>query len=404
MSNRLLDIKNLQIRALLDICGAINNNMSVKDLLQVYSYTLVLQKVNKIAFFYKNNNQWNCEYTRNLSNTELSEIKIDELYTFQKLTHINQTPLNYLTLDILIPVSNKNEPVAYILLGGIKTLNNQLEFKEELEFIETITNFVVVAIENKRLIKQEIEQRNLEKELELAEKVQNMLIPKELPQNDKISMSAVYKPHHNIGGDFFDYIPQPDNPSEFWICVADISGKGIAAAILMASFNATLRALVTTKPQPSLPFLIQQLNKKVIEITNGNYFISFFIAYHNLNTNTLTYVNAGHNPPLLIKQNKLIKLSKGCTVLGAIDHLKNIEVDVLEIDNKSFILSYTDGLTDIMNNNQEIFGEERLIDWTKKNHHLLPKQFNTHLLDYINEFKEQQAYPDDITILCYQIN
>src|SRR5690606_13130150 len=135
--------------------------------------------------------------------------------------------------DFIVPVLHKDLAIAYVLLKDSRTT------QDRLNFITTITNIIAVAIENKRLFKRQIDQERYRKEVELASEVQKMLIPGKFPRRKNVELASIYRPHLNIGGDYYDFIETDEN--SFIFCIADISGKGVAAALLMANFQATLR-------------------------------------------------------------------------------------------------------------------------------------------------------------------
>ena len=213
-------------------------------------------------------------------------------------------------------------------------------------------------------------------------------------------MAAEYLPHKEIGGDYYDCIWL--NEDELVFCVADISGKGIAAALLMANFQANLRALI--KQDVSLEIFVHLLNENVKHITKGEKFITLFLAKVNLKDRTLAYVNAGHNPPLLCNANSITQLDKGCTILGMFDHLPIIQVDELDFQNGALILTYTDGLTDLENEENEFFEMERLIEFAKTNIDEEPEEFNRKLMQKLKAFKGKRSFVDDITILTSRLH
>jgi len=256
-----------------------------------------------------------------------------------------------------------------------------------------------VALENKQLFSSILAQERLKKEYELASQIQTMLVPEKLPDNAYMEMAAEYIPHHDIGGDYYDVIEVDEN--EIFFCIGDISGKGAAAALLMANFQANLRALV--KQYYSLEEMIRILNKRVCEITKGDKFITIFLANYNYKTRTMNYINAGHNQPVIYNGKEITLLDKGCTLLGIFDELPSVVKGVEKIDANSIVVNYTDGLTELENEQGVFFEQERLIDFIKKNHQLKIKKFNIKLLQEINTFKGTKQFSDDITLLSCRI-
>ena len=235
----------------------------------------------------------------------------------------------------------------------------------------------------------------MQKELKLAADMQNMLVPSKLPNNEKIEASAFYKPHKNIGGDYYDFVQI--SPDEIAFCISDISGKGIPAAILMANFQANLRILLTRKY--SLQQFIDVLNAKVGEITKGEKFITLFVATYNYKTRNLTYVNAGHNPSILFSSGEVQLLDRGCTILGMFDTLPYINYGEVKVEPNSIIVNYTDGLSEAMNNDGKLFDVEGMISFLNQNNDLNLLEFNTKLIDHVIAFKQDTDFDDDITLL-----
>ena len=217
-----------------------------------------------------------------------------------------------------------------------------------MNFVQTLSNIIIVAIENIRLFKESLKQEAMKKELELASKMQNMLIPHTfaLPNNDRIRMTALYHPHLEVGGDYYDYLEL--SKDEIGFCISDVSGKGMSAALLMSNFQANLRALFTH--EISLLALIEKLNERVLHAANGEKFITLFIGKFNFKTKELEYINAGHNQPILykIKEKSLIFLDQGCVGIGMLDEIPLIRKGSVMIEEPAKILCYTDGLVELM--------------------------------------------------------
>jgi len=227
-------------------------------------------------------------------------------------------------------------------------------------FIQTLSNVIIVAIENKRLFRETLRQEALKREMELASKMQSMLIPKkeQLPDNGHIKMFAFYHPHFEVGGDYYDVIEL--NDTEIGFCIADVSGKGISAAILMSNFQANLQALFN-KEIP-LEQLLEKLNRRVMRSAKGEKFITLFIAKYNFDTRELKYVNAGHNPPILYKtqSKETVQLTNGSVGMGMLDELPFLEVQTVQMDERSKLLCFTDGLVEVLNESGIEFGTEKL--------------------------------------------
>jgi len=346
-----LQVFNFKLNALLEITQAINANLSVSELLDRYQHILQENlKVGRILIF-KNSRSWDCILNTSAPERLYNHINVEQdLAQFIDIRFITNSGNEKLKdFDFVIPVYNNNNPLAYILIGDIDDeMAGVSPVIKHLHFIQTISNIIIVAIENLRLFRESIKQAALRKELELASRMQNMLIPKPstLPKNKRILVSSYYKPHFEVGGDYFDYIQMGDD--EFGFCIADVSGKGMSAALLMSNFQASLRALFT-KEIP-LNVLVERLNERVMSNANGEKFITMFIGRYDFKSHELEYINAGHNPPLLyeVEKDSLSMLKSGCVGLGMLDIIPFIIKGHCYISGNTKLLCYTDGLVELV--------------------------------------------------------
>ncbi|GIV27369.1 MAG: hypothetical protein KatS3mg027_1183 [Bacteroidia bacterium] len=268
---------------------------------------------------------------------------------------------------------------------------------QHLPFVQTLTNIIAVAIENKKLYRNAIQQAEIKKEVELARQVQSMLLPQHLPYSKNIKVVADYVPFSLIGGDYYDFIKL--NNHEYIFCIADVSGKGISAALLMSNIQAALHtALEFTH---NLKDIVIQINKRVIENAKGEKFVSLFIGKINLQSRQLTYINAGHNPPILWIDNQLLYLDKGTCLLGFLDQLPYIDVSILEYKKELYLFTYTDGLTDFL----DLFNIQLkdITEFISKYQHKSIIDAKKNLLNWIKELQNHQyTLKDDLAILIIQ--
>lgn len=393
-----LNLKQLQINRLLGITQAINDNVSAVGLFEMYQSFLSWEMgVRKMALFFFENDSWKCKASIGIAEELLREDISALLPKFVKLLHLREQGNGLINeFDVVIPVRHKDTPLAYVFIGGFE--ENE-DMYNKVQFITTITNIIAVAIENKRLFKRQLEQERFKREVELAGEMQHLLIPSKLPRCEHYELASIYKPHLGVGGDYFDFIELEND--RFAFCIGDISGKGMAAALLMANFQAHFHSLM--QERRSLTDLINALNQSVLRITHGDKFITFFVAEFDLRMQTLYYVNAGHNPPAMAMNGKIYRLDKGCTILGAFQALPRLEVGEIHVDDEALILTYTDGLSDIRNGEGEFMDEVYAQEFVLRNHTLSAEMFNEKLLEEIERFKGAESYPDDFTVLTCKI-
>ena len=365
-----LQLTTFKLQSLLNITQAINENLTQEDLLKIYEKLLTQDlSIGKVlVFIYEE--KWKCILKSGEVGKTYEAIDVErDLLPIQDISFITSSPNKTLdAFDIVIPVINKNVSIAYVIIGDIEEGEGVSPIIKHLNFIQTLTNIIVVAIENIRLFKESLRQEAMKKELELASKMQNMLIPNPsvLPRNDKIYMTSFYHPHFEVGGDYYDYIPLGRN--EFGFCISDVSGKGMSAALLMSNFQANLRALFTH--DVTLDALMEKLNERVMAATNGEKFITLFIAKFNYKTRELEYINAGHNQPILyLKKSKELQfLSKGCVGIGMLDEIPLIRKGSITIEEPAKILCYTDGLTELIDGKKISFGTKEIEECIINNH------------------------------------
>ncbi len=395
-----LKLYSFKLNALLEITQAINDNLSISHLLKRYESILKDElNIGRIALL-KRNNGWDTILTTGLDKDEVASIDVEQdLLHIENITFVTSSPNERLkNFDIIIPVITQDTPLAYVLIGDIDEEAEGISPTiKHLHFIQTISNVIIVAIENIRLFNESLRQEAMKKELELASRMQNMLIPENasLPQDKHIHFNAFYHPHFSVGGDYYDCIAL--NKDEFGFCIADVSGKGISAAILMSNFQANLRALFTD--EIPLEILITKLNDRVMASAKGEKFLTLFIGKYKVSKKELTYINAGHNPPILYekKKAKLSMLKEGCVGMGMLDEIPKIESGIHIIEESSKLLCYTDGLVELVDDLGIEFGTEKIEKHLSNNR---PIQSNIQeIIEGQGILTGNQAIFDDITIL-----
>src|SRR6267154_4910480 len=340
-----IERKELELSALLEITQAINNNLPEESLYKIFNFTLRSNlNIKKLALFVLDH-VWACKVVFGTIK-DFRKTKLDDRVKLAKNIHrMDEFPeCEFDEFDLVIPISHKAETLALVFVGGI---DHHLDVNDEsIKFIQALRNIIVVAIENKKLARQQLEQEAFRKELEIASDVQRFLFPEKLPNTERLKVEASYLPHDRVGGDYYDFIPI--NANQFLICVADVSGKGIPAALMMSNFQASLHTLL--RQTPNLTEIVEALNFQVLDSAKGEKFITFFGAIYDLQLKTMVYVNAGHNPPVLMdKKHGLRLLEDGSTVLGAMHPLPFIKEGFVEDLSEFLLFCYTDGLTETIN-------------------------------------------------------
>lgn len=397
------EIKELELNALLEITQAINSNLSEDSLYKIYNFTLRSNlNIKKLALFVLDDD-WHCKAHFNTVHDYGTVALLQEFKTIQDIAHLKEfKECAFTEFDIIIPVTHKSTTLALVFVGGLDLMQIDYEKEDGIRFIQALSNIIIVAIENKKLARKQLEQEAFRKELEIASDVQQFLFPEVLPNTELLKIEASYLPHDRIGGDYYDYIPI--NKNQFLICVADVSGKGIPAALMMSNFQASLRTLV--RQTPNLTDIVEALNYQVLENTKGEKFITFFAAIYDIRLKTMVYVNSGHNPPILWDpKNGIRLLEEGSTVLGAMHPLPFLNEGFITDLDTFFLFCYTDGLTETINEEGEEFGFDALLKYFNEDHTYLRdlKTIHQDIIVSLDHFKGRNGYHDDITMLSCRV-
>jgi len=399
-SKKRLQVSKFKLSSLLAITQAINENLSMEELLKRYEEILRRDLVIGTILIYKFGVEWECILNSGCSLQDAEKINVEEdLLHYKEIAFVPSDGESKLRpFDIIIPVHNNNAPLAFVLIGDIKEEGEGVSPTiKHLNFIQTLSNIILVAIENIRLFKESLRQEAIKKELELASKMQNMLIPdnQTLPHNDQVYVTGFYHPHYDVGGDYYDCILL--NPEVLGFCIADVSGKGISAALLMSNFQANLRALFTS--EISLESLVEKLNERVISSAAGEKFITLFIAKYNSRTKVLNYVNAAHNPPILYETESGTThlFDTSCLGIGMLDHIPVINGGSFTLKERSKIICYTDGLSELPDENGEEIGTKTIAAFLA-NRDTISENIN-YLIRKQNIKSENDRLFDDVSII-----
>jgi sigma-B regulation protein RsbU (phosphoserine phosphatase) len=356
-----LKISKFKLDSLLDITLSINANLPTEDLLAKYEFILRNNLgIGKILIF-KHSGTWECLLNGGFPK-HYETIDVESRLLGIREIFFGAPDLGFEGVDIIVPVYNNNVILAFVFIGDIEEEGEGMSpVLKHLNFIQTISSIIIVAIENIRLFNESLRQEALKKELELAAKMQKMLIPdnSHMPKNPKIIVTGFYYPHYEVGGDYYDCIRLSETKTGF--CIADVSGKGISAAMLMSNFQASLRALFTYDIE--LEVLVKKLNSIVVVNAAGEKFITLFVARYDHKSRVLEYINAAHNPPVLYNTatGETLHLTTSCVGIGMLDEIPSVKKSEILIKDFSKIVCYTDGLSELKYPNGKEIGTKEII-------------------------------------------
>ena len=281
---------------------------------------------------------------------------------------------------------------------GVMTLINKLDgkpFNKNDQILFTIfASQAALSIENARLLYSAIEKERLDKELQVAAEIQNLLIPQSIPSSSYLDIAAEYIPCKEVGGDFYDIIKL--DKDRFIFVVADVSGKGIPGALVVSNMQATLRAFLEYSVD-LLP-IVTRLNETIIRQTTSDRYITFFIGLYDHRKSSLTYINAGHNPPLLIKkEGKIHELKTGGIFIGFMPW--EYESETVPFEKGDTLIMYTDGLVEAMNYDEEEFELSRLKNILEENPSASSNRLKKEIITRVNDHIGTNPLSDDFTLL-----
>jgi sigma-B regulation protein RsbU (phosphoserine phosphatase) len=312
--------------------------------------------------------------------------------------------LRELNSQLLLPVGAKDG------LSGVISLSPKLSEEpyspNDLRLLKSVATQTGLALENSRLteaIASEVGQRErINRELEIAREVQERLFPQELPRIEGLDYYGACRPALGVGGDYYDFIELPEN--KFGIAIGDISGKGIGAALMMASLQASLRGQAIHF-KSDLAGLMKQINSLVYEASTSNRYATFFYAQYEPLTRKLAYVNAGHNPPFLIRKNgEVVRLEEGGAVVGMLPPmLVNYEQGEIELQSGDLLVGFTDGISEAMNPKEEEWSEDAMLAELEK----ITEKTSAEILPIIvacaDKFADGAKQHDDMTMIIVKV-
>ncbi len=280
---------------------------------------------------------------------------------------------------------------------GVMTVLNRLDgqpFGEnDLDLLTTFASQAAMAIENHRLLKAALEKERLDRELQIAAEIQQRLIPRQIPLLAGLDMAATYRPCKEVGGDFYDIIPLNDH--QVVLIVADVAGKGIPGAMLVSTMQASLKAYLEFTQD--LLQIVAKLNQLLVDNTMDDSYITFFMAKLDRKSGKLEYVNAGHNPPLLVNNSGAVEeLHDGGIFLGFLPW--EYQLGSLNLGRDSLLVMYTDGLVEAMNAEEE-FGEQRLKKLIRQLRGRQSAEIKDTIYKRVDDFIAHQPLQDDFTLL-----
>jgi len=295
---------------------------------------------------------------------------------------------------LTVPMFNNQQKI----IGVVQLLNkNGGDFSSRDErLLGAMSSQAAISIENARLYEQEMQQKLIEKELETARAIQRSFLPYVLPQHDHWDVAAFWQPMRDVGGDFYDFHMLPDG--RLAVVIADVSGKGVPAAMFMALSVTVLRFAMSLDFAPA--DLLQRANQLIIADQQSRMFATVFVCYIDLETGEIQYGSAGHNPPYLYasQHGQCELLTTQGVALGVFPSATYGE-DSTTLQQGDVLVLYTDGITEVIDKNEMEFGEERLNQLICTSAHLTAQALCDLIVKTITEFSHQRGFDDETLVV-----
>ena len=305
-----------------------------------------------------------------------------------------------LTRSITLAIHNLDQGTEYVKRGDF---GHRIIVKSRDQLGALAASFNQMTEYVQQLIKERVQKERLEREIEIARNVQERLFPDTAPRMKNMEIAGVCLPARVVSGDYYDFLPLGGD--DLGLAVGDISGKGISAALLMASLQAALHSNVMhlhdaedAAGERNVAGIVERLNRQIYNYTGTNRFATFFYAHYDGNLRTLVYCNAGHNPPLHFHGDECRRLSVGGTVVGIFPEVA-YEQETLRVEDGDLIVAYTDGLTECTDVNGEEFGEEQLIQLIRDNSNMPVEDMKRMIIERVLAWKSAEEQADDITLI-----
>lgn len=355
-----IEIRNQLVTAMFEMSREFSTVLSRDQILKMFSYRLMGQlMVSRFSMFLRKPDD-TFEVIINRLGTDIPQDYLREFagITLPTVTEYIPTSseIKEFTeshgIKVISQMMIQGEVKGVLVVG--KKMHGELFTRDNVSFVEALGNTTISALENARLFQEEVNKKRLESELALAHDIQAKLLPGKIPHLPGCDLAAASISSKQVGGDYYDFIPL--SATEMLIAIADVSGKGMPASLLMANVQAALRVLAPLRLE--LPDMIERINAIIYQNTGADKFITFFCGIINSETGCYRYINAGHNPPLLLRADGTLKeLKEGGIILGILDTPPPYSVGSVTIAPGETLLLFTDGVSEAMNPEDVEFGD-----------------------------------------------
>ncbi|HVO50505.1 MAG TPA: GAF domain-containing SpoIIE family protein phosphatase [Thermoanaerobaculia bacterium] len=302
---------------------------------------------------------------------------------------------------LLVPIAVEGRPLGVLVVADKETRGGGVDdfTAADVRVASLFANQAAIALENARLHREAVEKEKMEREMELAASIQKTILPETLPEVPGLLLAGGNRPTKQVGGDYFDVYPLPGGLTA--LCVADVSGKGVPAALLVSTVHACLHLLVPTL-SADLPALVARVNRHLVGFSSTRKFATLFVAVFDPASGLLRYVNAGHNPGLWLSASGACLLPSGGVPVGMLADAVHREAAVT-LGRGDTLLLYSDGITEALNREDEEYGMERLTQLALDGRGEPPAELSRRIFGAVSDFTAGVAQYDDQTVLIARV-
>lgn len=380
--------KSQLLETLFEISRSFSGLSSEEKIVKALAFNIMGQLMtNKFAVLKTNGKNTILRNTLGITDIELTSI-IPNLKKIKVDSDLDERYKDIIKIATPMNISGNTE--GYLIIGP--KMHGEYD-ESDFSFVSSLASTAISALENERLIQEEIEKKRFETELGLATEIQKRLLPKSKLETDKFSYYGMTKPSSEVGGDYFDYVKISE--SKYLFVIADVTGKGMPAALIMSNMQAAIQSLAPI--EKDLKSLVDTVNKVVYRNTSKDMFITAFFCLLDSDKSTFEYINAGHFYPLLSARGNLTELKTGGVILGFLPSPIVYNSEVMQFEDT--LVMYTDGLneaTDPAGNELGMEGVKKIVAEAVK---LQPKEAVDYILNEAHKFSDSNQLSDDISIV-----
>lgn len=402
--NRKLDRKVHDLHTLLELSKDFNLMVDQDEIARTFKFAMLGQMLIRTFFFALDIDDERSLISSSGLKEKPSQEELKKLYELDDVFYCNEEHdcpfLDKNNIRLVIALRFQNEKIGVVGVGA--PANKEEYGSEEVNFLQSLGNLALLAIQKTMLLEERIENKRMEEELELARTIQEGLFPSPVPEISGFDLKATNISSRQVGGDYFDVVETPDGGHI--LAIADVTGKGVPASLLMANLQSMLHALAPI--DITLSAATDSINNIIHHNTPADKFITFFWGKISKCGTYFEYVNAGHNNPLLFREGEKepVELDKGGVILGAMESIMPYESDTIELKKNDVLVLYTDGVTESMNpDKNEEYGEERLETCIQNNLTKSSQEIMDAVIEDIKDYSNDTQY-DDITMLVIKVS